>query len=510
MESENPEQNREGTKNSQINNLNEGMIIEPEQNTNQGQSEEQIQSKEIENNQIMDNNSDFVSNKNYNEDIEGVIEDEENKENIEQNMEKENYEENNNDRVIELNSNNLENDKYELQGEYNNDFNNNNLSENMQNNQQLFNNENLDESVQNYIVELQNKLNLVMNENDKLRMINQKISMGFNDLKNRNLSLNQKLKNILLQNQKLRQMKNNNIELINSQNQIQYLQNIIHQLSNDKKILESKLKNKQILSSNQNQNLNILNNKNNQLIKSPKAKISFTPTNNSQNENNQIYKNKIIILEKNNKKLSQNNNELENQNKYLQKENQKMFVDLKNKDNYIVNLNNKISLFKKEYNRQIDTFHKDNDQTQFLLNQLLFEREQLMKENSELKNGINQLNYKLKEISMFTKMQKSDFNNKMNKMYEDKLDEYKRKIIVLKNRIKELLGIETHSNYIISRGNSARIGHNNIQSNVIKKNRSFKYNKNLNILTDFNLYSGKNNTMKDYKKFYSNFDFGTK
>jgi len=35
-----------------------------------------------------------------------------------------------------------------------------------------------------------------------------------------------------------------------------------------------------------------------------------------------------------------------------------MFVDLKNKFNYIVNLKDKISEFKKEYHRQINTFQK--------------------------------------------------------------------------------------------------------------------------------------------------------
>ena len=527
MEPENPDQNKEVIKNSQMNSLNKGQIIEPEQNNNLMQSESQnpninIQNKEIENNEnpnINDNNSDFVSKNNYNEEMEAAGEGEENNENIEQNLENENYEENNNNRMM-MNNNDP---NFNMYNQNNNDMNGNenmelnNENENYQNDQQLFNDENIDESVKNYIFELQNKLNQVMNENDKLRMINQKLLAGLNDLKNRNIALNQKLNNAQIQNQrmnqefaKLKQVKSNNMEILNLRNQIQDYEKMIYKLNNDKIILESKIGNMQIPPTNQIQNINLLNYKNNQLINSPKNKMPLNPKNNISNEDNQIFKNKIMILEKNNKKLSQSNSELENQNKYLQKENQKMFVDLKNKDNYIINLNDKISEFNNEYNRQINTFHKDKNQTQSLLNQLFFERDRLVKENTDLKNAISQLNYKVKEISMIIQYKNSQNNDKMKIMYEDKLKEYKNKIVILKNRINELLGVETHGNYLLSRGNSARNDPKNTNTNALRKNKSFKYNKNLNILTDFNLYRGPNKTVKEFGKNYSNFNFGTK
>ena len=527
MEPENLDQNKEVIKNSQMNSLNKGQIIEPEQNNNLMQSESQnpninIQNKEIENNEkpnINDNNSDFVSKNNYNEEMEAAGEGEENNENMEQNLENENYEENNNNRMM-MNNNDP---NFNMYNQNNNDMNGNenmelnNENENYQNDQQLFNDENIDESVKNYIFELQNKLNQVMNENDKLRMINQKLLAGLNDLKNRNIALNQKLNNSQIKNQrmnqefaKLKQVKNNNMEILNLRNQIQDYEKMIYKLNNDKIILESKIGNIQIPPTNQIQNINLLNYKNNQLINSPKNKMPLNPKNNISNEDNQIFKNKIMILEKNNKKLSQSNSELENQNKYLQKENQKMFVDLKNKDNYIINLNDKISEFNNEYNRQINTFHKDKNQTQSLLNQLFFERDRLVKENTDLKNAISQLNFKVKEISMIIQYKNSQNNDKMKTMYEDKLKEYKNKIVILKNRINELLGVETHGNYLLSRGNSARNDPKNTNTNALRKNKSFKYNKNLNILTDFNLYRGPNKTVKEFGKNYSNFNFGTK
>jgi len=309
---------------------------------------------------------------------------------------------------------------------------------------------------------------------------------------------------------KLNQVKNSNMEIDNLKNQIQNYEKMIYRLNNDKIILESKIGNMQMQPSNQIQNINLLNYKNNQLINSPKAKMPLNPKNNVSNEDNQIFKNKIMILEKNNKKLSQSNSELENQNKYLQKENQKMFVDLKNKDNFIINLNDKISEFNNEYNRQISSFHKDKNQTQSLLNQLFFERDRLVKENSDLKNAISQLNYKVKEISMIIQYKNSQTTDRLKKIYEDKLKEYKEKIVILKNRINELLGVETHGNYLLSRGNSERINQKNTNTNALRKNKSFKYNKNLNILTDFNLYSGPNKKMKEFGNNYSNLNFGTK
>ena len=505
-------------------------------------SQEQIQlnsesNKEMENNEnqnINDNNSDFINNNNYNEE-EALQEEEENNQNIDQN---------NNNRIIEMNNNNNmnnNNEEFEMEGEfdynnnepniYNNQNNNNNNdnmenindnneNENMQQPQQIINAENIDEPLQNYLYELQNKLNLVMNENDKLRMINQKIVIGLNESKKRNMALNQKIKVLNLQNQKMnqelikiKQVKNSDIEIKNLKNQIQNYEKMLYKINNDKKILESKIINMQMQIQSPNsqiKNLNLLNYKNNQLIRSPKAKMAFTQSNTMTNENIQVYKNQIIILEKNNKKLSQSNIELENQNKYLQKENQKMFVDLKNKDNFILSLKDKITAFNKEYNKQMNNFSKDNEQKQSCLDQLFFERDQLVKENQELKDRLNQVNYKLNEFSVMNKMYKTEYNDKVKQMYEDKLEEYKRKIIILKQRVNELLGIETYGNNILSRGNSARLGHQNLSQSALKKNRSFKYNKNLNILTDFNIYNEKNRTMKDYRKIYSNFNFGTK
>ena len=185
----------------------------------------------------------------------------------------------------------------------------------------------MDESIQNYIYQLQNRLNSVINENENLKIINQKIVMELNDSKKRNVNLIQKNKILNLQNQKmnqelikLNQNKNNDIELMNLKKQIQNYEKILYKINNDKEILESKIANMQFQTQPTNKNKNLVIRKNNRVINSPKAKISYTQytqANTMTNDNNQVFKNQLMILEKNNKKLSQNNIELENQNKYL-------------------------------------------------------------------------------------------------------------------------------------------------------------------------------------------------
>ena len=171
-----------------------------------GTSEIQIQfnndkNNEIENNQNMnDNNSDFVNN-NEEENIQNIPVEEENNENVEndnqniENLENENNYENNNNEPNEFNNINQNNQDENM--EINNEI------DEAQNFPQMINIENMDESLQNYIYDLQNRLNSVINENQKLKMINQNIVVGLNDSNKRNMAMNQKIKILNLQNQKM-------------------------------------------------------------------------------------------------------------------------------------------------------------------------------------------------------------------------------------------------------------------------------------------------------------------
>ena len=270
MEPENHDQNNDEIKNSQINNLNNEQIIESEKKNKQIQSKERNRNNKMQNeendiNEIQnmnDNNSDFVNDENNNiEEIEAADLEEEMNENIEQNLENENFDNNDNNidinnKIMQINSNNLNDEKEEFNNDpdmnmdeqnQNMESNNeNNENENLQNIQQMFNEHNVDEFVQNYIYDLHNKLNLLMNENERSRIINQKLFGKLNEFKNENNILKQKLRSIQIQNQKrnqefmrLKQAKNSNMEVINLKNQLENYEKLIYQLNNDKIILES-------------------------------------------------------------------------------------------------------------------------------------------------------------------------------------------------------------------------------------------------------------------------------
>lgn len=80
-------------------------------------------------------------------------------------------------------------------------------------------------------------------------------------------------------------------------------------------------------------------------------------------------------------------------------------------------MDEKIRTFSNEYNRQINLFEKNNDQSQLQVQQLFKEREQLIKENNELNMGINKIDEKVKGYLMM-------FNNK-NQKYYNTINSYK-------------------------------------------------------------------------------------
>ena len=104
----------------------------------------------------------------------------------------------------------------------------------------------------------------------------------------------------------------------------------------------------------------------------------------------------------------------------------------------------------------MDSLEKNNDQSQYQVQQLLKERDKLIEENKELNMGLNKVNEKVKEsIIIFTN--KSQQFNKIVQSYKNKLKEYKNKIILLKRRIDELLGQRKDSNNFLFRKDKSDI-----------------------------------------------------
>ena len=160
--------------------------------------------------------------------------------------------------------------------------------------------------------------------------------------------------------------------------------------------------------------------------------------NNKINEDSKFYLDKIKLLGKHNEQLSKELFEAENENKDLKNQIDSMNLKLKFKDSIIKNLDEKIRTFSDKYNRQINLFEKNNDQSQLQVQQLFKEREQLIKENNELNMGINKIDEKVKGYLMMFNNKNQKYNNTINS-YKNKLKEYKNKIVLLKRRIDQLL-----------------------------------------------------------------------
>ena len=107
--------------------------------------------------------------------------------------------------------------------------------------------------------------------------------------------------------------------------------------------------------------------------------------------------------------------------------------NLKKKNNFIQVLQEKIHDFSKEYKRKIDVLENNNNQSHIQIEQLFKERDQLMRQNSELTMGINKLNDKVKYTFFMFNRKNNEFKNIIYS-YKNKINEYKNKIILLKKK----------------------------------------------------------------------------
>ena len=200
------------------------------------------------------------------------------------------------------------------------------------------------------------------------------------------------------------------------------------QNENNKKLKESELIREKVISDKE---------KMQKIIEELRAQI------NSQNSNNndEYFYNKVDKLEKENEDLSQMIYEkeklyynLENKFNEMKKE---MKKKTREKDEIIKKLRDTINSFSKENNRQVDSLHKNCEQKQEQIDQLILDRDKLLEENEGLKNGIIKLNNRVKDMILNINNKNYEYNSKI-RAYEDKLTEYKKKIILLKQKIDEM------------------------------------------------------------------------
>ena len=459
--------------NFKINKYNEDEIVFDEKMNYDGQ------------NNIINDNNNINNNMNQNLNLNENIDNNNNNE-FTNNIDENNINDGNNDDYNNnfdtyniLNDNGEENYLYENENENNliseegEEINNNYFNNINDFNQENTNNQELNDinSLKIYIVNLEKKCSELEKENKKLKskqdpnyiIVENSIKQGtilLEDVKRKNYNLNQKIKTLEKQNldlnykiielnQKLKRCQNNtrtnniihntnkdmNSIILKLNNKIDESEIIISKLKFEKKLLEKKLSEDKKYHENE---LNLmLNYKNSELSVYQKAINDFKSNNNkniSQTKNN---KDKI-------KKFSKQNKSLENTIKTLQK-------NLSQKDSMINSLNKKIIELEGNFDLKCIEMQQISTEQETKIAQLINEKNELIKNNEKLSNGLMQFDSKVKEANLIF-INKTDFYDKSLTMFNTKIKEYKNKIILLKKKIKEL-------NTIIEKGN------NNINNN---------------------------------------------
>ena len=400
-----------------------------------------------------------------------------------------------NNKNIELNDmdNYLENQNLENEEEMNENVNPNEMQDNFNeenidiNNMNILNNENNDlESLKIVIMNLEQKCSSLSQENARLKMVIQKKSQNNNNKNNiePNYELMEnsiKQGSILLNDNKIKNenLKQKIVELENKNKELNY------------KLIESNQKLKRLQANNNNKNMNTnineeINKLNNIIdeneIKISKLEIDKKNLEQKLDETQKSHANEIkLMLDYKNSELSiyQNildkyknsnignnntvsNNVSNNDNLSLmnvQTQINKMKQEIAKKNNIINALNIKITQFNEDYNNKLleikQSSNENINQTQEQVEQLIIERDELLRKNENLTKGLMQFNDKVKEVNLIYN-QKLDFFNKSILANNEKMKEYKLKVITLKKKIDELNNVikkyrinngETYNNY---------------------------------------------------------------
>ena len=502
---------------------NNNNLMNNEKNKTNKYNEDEIIMDENLNNTEEDNNINY-GNEDYEEyDINNDLNNNEQFDNqIEENDDNNNYDYNNNYENFENNEENVNNQEeeqnliYEKENdeELNNNINTfNNMNEFSEGNINYNDNNNINqftdsnfgdvndiESMKLYIINLENKCSALEKENKMMKLknnpnygiIENSIKQGtilLDDVKRKNFNLNKKIKilekqnqelnyKLIEANQKLKKFQKNKIEnfsnnqntnsiILNLNNKIDESEIIISKLKLDKKILENKLSEDK---KNHENELNLmLNYKNSELSVYQKAIDDFK----SQN-NNSIYLNNENLLNDNNQMNSLKNKlkSTTTKNKNLEEKIKELKQNLLEKDDIIDDLNKRVIELEGNLNLKCIEIQQLSAENETRLSQLINEKNELIKNNEKLSNGLLQFDNKVKEANMIF-INKTEFYNKSINIFKNKINEYKNKIALLKNKINELNSIiEKNKNKVIN--NQHKLNRPNIyQKDIISTPGSF-------------------------------------
>ena len=284
---------------------------------------------------------------------------------------------------------------------------------------------------------------------DNLKYKNEQFESKISELERQNTELNYinaelSQKNKVLMNSQFYQ--NNNSQNINSHissltDQLNEMSVIKNKLEFDNKNLQNKIF--EIQNQYENEIKNLTKMKNLEIIQRDKViselQNGLNSINNNENQETQNNNNSIQYSQM----IMNDFNDLENKTKIVSNENielKKVLNDLQNKirelenlliikDKIIKELEEKNKEIHKEFNTKTEEYNlnlnsEDNlyeaQETQNTVNQLLIERDDLIRQNSQLKNGYEQFNFGIKEVNEL-------FNQKV-KSFESVLISYAKKI----------------------------------------------------------------------------------
>ena len=502
---------------------NNNNLMNNEKNKTNKYNEDEIIMDENLNNTEEDNNINY-GNQDYEEyDINNDLNNNEQFDNqIEENDDNNNYDYNNNYENFENNEENVNNQEeeqnliYEKENdeELNNNINTfNNMNEFSEGNINYNDNNNINqftdsnfgdvndiESMKLYIINLENKCSALEKENKMMKLknnpnygiIENSIKQGtilLDDVKRKNFNLNKKIKilekqnqelnyKLIEANQKLKKFQKNKIEnfsnnqntnsiILNLNNKIDENEIIISKLKLDKKILENKLSEEK---KNHENELNLmLNYKNSELSVYQKAIDDF-----KSQKNNSIYLNNENLINDNNQmnslknKLKSTTTKIKN----LEEKIKELKQNLSEKDDIIDDLNKRVIELEGNLNLKCIEIQQLSAENETRLSQLINEKNELIKNNEKLSNGLLQFDNKVKEANMIF-INKTEFYNKSINIFKNKINEYKNKIALLKNKINELNSIiEKNKNKVIN--NQHKLNRPNIyQKDIISTPGSF-------------------------------------
>ena len=179
-------------------------------------------------------------------------------------------------------------------------------------------------------------------------------------------------------------------------------------------------------------------------------------------EYKEYFKNNNINIDKNNI-----NNPHLNYNGNNNLDYEKMMMELNNKDKIIKSLNIKLNEFSKEYKNIIDInmlSTKNNKELEQNFQNLINDKNNLIKENTNLKHAIANFSKQMKEANNIFKNKSLQKNIERNNLI-NKLNEYRQKVIALKKKINELhtyIGKLKNRKYQTSTNNSNFNNYGNI------------------------------------------------